>query len=185
MSSLYSGGVKIIGGQLRGRKLRVIPKKGIRPSSSRTRETLFNWLAPYISGAQCLDLFAGSGAIGLESSSRGANWVTMVDDDLEVVEDLRNKCTELNVHRCDVVRKEAISWLAEEKKKKYDIGYLDPPFKTDLLEQALAQLARGWLSDNALVYVEIGSGELKIRPSWKMLKMARTKKVHYALLTKT
>ena len=89
MPSSYPGGVKIIAGKLRGRKLKVLPKEKLRPSSNRTRETLFNWLSPHIRGAQCLDLFSGSGAIGFESVSRGAGWVTMIDDDIEVVEDLR------------------------------------------------------------------------------------------------
>ena len=81
VSNLYLRGVKIIGGKWRVRKLKVLPKKGLRPSSSRARETLFNWLSPYITDATCLDIFSGSGALAFESLSRGAGWVTMVDHD--------------------------------------------------------------------------------------------------------
>ena len=75
----------------------------------------------------------------------------MIDDDIEVVEDLRAKSVELRIDNCEIVKKEAIAWLAKEQKKKYDIVYLDPPFGSDLLERALSELARGWLSDNGLV----------------------------------
>ena len=185
MSSSYPGGVKIIAGKLRGRKLKVLPKAKLRPSSNRTRETLFNWLSPHIGGAQCLDLFSGSGAIGFESVSRGAGWVTMIDDDIEVVEDLRTKAIELGINNCEIVKKEAISWLAKEQKKKYDIVYLDPPFRSGLLERALSELAHGWLSDNGLVYVEVEADKTERIPNWKILRIATTKKTRYALLTKS
>ena len=184
MTSSYPGGVKIIAGKLRGRRLRVLPKEKLRPSSNRTRETLFNWLNPHIRGAQCLDLFSGSGAIGFESVSRGAGWVTMIDDDIEVVEDLRAKSVELRIDNCEIVKKEAIAWLAKEQKKKYDIVYLDPPFGSDLLERALSELARGWLSDNGLVYVEVETDKTELMQNWKILKTATTKKTRYSLLTK-
>ncbi len=185
MPSSYPGGVKIIAGKLRGRKLKILPKEKLRPSSNRTRETLFNWLSPHIRGAQCLDLFSGSGAIGFESVSRGAGWVTMIDDDIEVVEDLRTKSVELGIDNCEIVKKEAISWLAKEQKKKYDIVYLDPPFRSGLLERALSELVHGWLSDNGLVYVELEADKTERIQNWKILRTATTKKTRYALLTKS
>ena len=185
MSSSYPGRVNIIAGKLRGRKLKVLPKAKLRPSSNRTRETLFNWLSPHIGGAQCLDLFSGSGAIGFESVSRGAGWVTMIDNDIEVIEDLRSKSAELGIVNCEIFKKEAISWLAKEPKKKYDIVYLDPPFRSGLLERALSELAHGWLSDNGLVYVEVEADKTERIPNWKILRIATTKKTRYALLTKS
>ena len=181
----YPGGVKIIAGTLRGRRLRVLPKELLRPSSSRTKETLFNWLNPQIRDARCLDLFSGSGALGFESVSRGASWVTMIDDDVEVVEDLRAKSDELRIDNCEIFKKEAISWLAKEQKKKYDIVYLDPPFRSGLLERALSELAHGWLSDNGLVYVEVEADKAERIQNWKILRTATTKKTRYALLTKS
>ena len=184
MPSPYLGGVKIIAGKLRGRKLRVLSKEKLRPSSNRTRETLFNWLDSYIRGARCLDLFSGSGAIGFESVSRGAGWVTMIDDDLEIVEELRAKSAELSIENCEIVKTEAISWLAKKQKKKYDIVYLDPPFRSGLLERALSELAHGWLSDNGMVYVEVETDKTEIIQNWKILKTATTKKTRYSLLSK-
>ena len=184
MPSSYPGEVKIIAGTLRGRKLRVLSKEKLRPSSSRTRETLFNWLSPHIRGAQCLDLFSGSGVIGFESISRGASWVTMIDYDSEVVEDLRVKSGELRIENCEIFKKEAISWLVTGQKKKYDIVYLDPPFRSGLLQRALSELAGGWLTDNGLVYVEIEADKTAIIKNWKILRATKTKKTRYALLTK-
>ena len=184
MPSPYPGGVKIIAGTLRGRRLRVLPKEKLRPSSSRTKETLFNWLNPQIRGSRCLDLFSGSGALGFESVSRGASWVTMIDDDLEVVEDLLAKSDELRIDNCEIFKKEAISWLAKKQKKKYDIVYVDPPFRSGLLERALSELADGWLTDNGLVYVEVETDKTEIIQNWKILKTATTKKTRYSLLSK-
>ena len=108
----------------------------------------------------------------------------MIDDDIEVVEDLRTKSVELGIDNCEIVKKEAISWLAKEQKKKYDIVYLDPPFRSGLLERALFELARGWLSDTGLVYVEVETEKTEIMQNWKILKTATTKKTRYSLLTK-
>ena len=109
----------------------------------------------------------------------------MIDDDIEVVEDLRTKSVELGIDNCEIVKKEAISWLAKEQKKKYDIVYLDPPFRSGLLERALSELVHGWLSDNGLVYVELEADKTERIQNWKILRTATTKKTRYALLTKS
>ena len=108
----------------------------------------------------------------------------MIDDDLEVVEDLRAKSDELRIDNCEIFKKEAISWLAKKQKKKYDIVYVDPPFRSGLLERALSELADGWLTDNGLVYVEIEADKKSIIQNWKIVRTAQSKKTRYALLTK-
>ena len=182
MSNSYLRGVKIIGGKWRGRSLKVLQKKGLRPSSSRARETLFNWLSPYIIDATCLDVFSGSGALAFESLSRGAGWVTMVDHDPDVVYELLRKSQEMGQNTSEVIESDALKWLSVAQNRKYDIVYLDPPFDKGLLKPILNALSEGWLSDDALVYVEQKRGVLDLGANWEIKKMANTNKVKFALL---
>jgi len=182
VSNSYLRGVKIIGGKWRGRNLKVLQKEGLRPSSSRARETLFNWLSPYITDAACLDIFSGSGALAFESLSRGAGWVTMVDHDPDVVEDLLRKSQEMAGNRSEVIKSDALMWLSAAQNKKYDIVYLDPPFDKGFLKPILNALSEGWLSDDALVYVEQETGSLDLEANWEIKKIANTNKVKFALL---
>jgi len=150
-----SGKLRIIGGAWRGRRLQVPERPGLRPSGDRVRETLFNWLQGWLPGARCLDLFAGSGALGLEAASRGAHSVTLIERDRVLAGRLRAIATDwpgaevLDVHAAD-----ALAWL-EHSAESFDLVFVDPPFDAGLYARTLALLARpGVLAHDARVYVE-------------------------------
>ncbi len=146
--------IRIIGGTHRGRRLRFADAPGLRPTGDRVRETLFNWLQPLIGGAHCLDLFAGSGALGLEAASRGAGEVVMVERVCKVADQLRANVQLLRLEHAQVVQSDAIKWL-ESDPLPFDIVFLDPPFADDLLGRLLPSLLDGgWFKPNALVYLE-------------------------------
>jgi len=148
--------LRIIGGQWRSRRLPILADTGVRPTSDRIRETLFNWLQGYVEGARCLDLFAGSGALGLEALSRGAGHVTLVDEDLRVVQQLQQNAITLNTEQAEIVWQQADEFLlGPTPAQPYDIIFLDPPFRDDLLGLCCEQLERhGWLANPALIYLE-------------------------------
>ncbi|MDZ4812932.1 MAG: 16S rRNA (guanine(966)-N(2))-methyltransferase RsmD [Pseudomonadota bacterium] len=147
------GRIRIIGGRLRGSKLEVSNAAGLRPTPDRLRETLFNWLMPWIEGARCLDLFAGTGALGIEALSRGAGEVVFVERDAVLVAALRANLDRLKVV-AEVVQGSALSWL-QAPARPFDVVFLDPPFADDLWLPSLQALQRSpWLSPAALVYVE-------------------------------
>jgi 16S rRNA (guanine966-N2)-methyltransferase len=164
--------LRIIGGQWRGRKIQFPPVEGIRPTPDRIRETLFNWLQPIIPGARCLDLFAGSGALGLEALSRGASRVVMVERERKVAEYLRNTGQTLAADGLEVVQADALAYLRREP-QPFDVVFLDPPFRRDLLGPCLQGLARdGWLAPEALIYIE----------GWRVLKRKEAGQVAYHLV---
>ncbi len=146
--------LRIIGGTWRGRKLAFADVPGLRPTGDRIRETLFNWLAPYLNGVRCLDLFAGSGALGLEAASRGASRVLMLDRAPQVVRLLREHCQTLRAEGVEVVQADALAYLAGPA-EPFDILFLDPPFHQGLLAPCCELLeARGWLAPRAWIYLE-------------------------------
>jgi 16S rRNA (guanine966-N2)-methyltransferase len=149
-----SGQVRIIGGQWRGRKLRVANVPGLRPSGDRLRETLFNWLQMAVPGGRCLDLFAGSGVLGLEAASRGAAAVTLVEPNTLAAATLSQQLVELGADdRVQLVQSTAQAFLASSE-QAFDVVFVDPPFSESLHSEALAALGRKHLNDDALVYVE-------------------------------
>jgi len=175
--------LRIIGGSWRGRRLRFPAAALIRPTPDRVRETLFNWLGAHVAGARCLDLFAGSGALGLEALSRGAAHVTFVESDSEAVRALRATLAAWGARDAQVERADALAWLAGAA-SSFDIAFLDPPFAAGLLEQAAALLeGNGWLGDAALVYVECGAraGLPPLPARWLPLKAKRAGEVGYHL----
>ena len=147
--------LRIIGGQWRGRRLRFADSPGLRPTPDRLRETLFNWLQPVIPGACCLDLFAGSGALGFESLSRGAASVILVEQSPLVVDALRQARTELAAEALQIVQADVLTWLRGPPQPA-DLVFLDPPFDdTSLLSTATTLLETGgWLKDGSRIYVE-------------------------------
>ncbi len=147
--------IRIIGGQWRGRRLSFPTAAGLRPTSDRMRETLFNWLAPVLPGASCLDLFAGSGALGFEAASRGAARVVMNDRECEVAEALRAARAVLDAHQVEIYSLDMADCLARCD-ETFDIVFLDPPFaRPELLDAALDRLVgMQRLRDGALIYVE-------------------------------
>lgn len=180
----YPGRVRIIGGAWRGRYLDVPQQPGLRPTPNRVRETLFNWLAPYLPGARCLDLFAGSGALCLEALSRGAARVTMVEKAPHVAAQLRANLARLNAQGAEVVCVDALEYLGRTA-EPMDIIFVDPPFASDLVERCGALIeARGWLKPGGLVYVEAPSGmdPLPVPASWKIVRSKTAGEVGYHLL---
>lgn len=151
-----AGSVRIIAGQWRGRRLTFPGRAGLRPTGDRLRETLFNWLQPDCPGARCLDLFAGSGSLGLEAASRGADWVTLVERDAQAAAALRANCALLGAAAVEVLEVDALDWLARPPSAPpYDIVFIDPPFADAVLEVALGVLmVPGWLAARAWVYLE-------------------------------
>ena len=170
--------LRIIAGQWRGRRWRFPTGPDIRPTPDRVRETLFNWLAPHIRGARVLDLFAGSGALGLESLSRGAAHATFVDADARAVEALRERCTEWSgasreagtpVGSAEFHRADALAFLAGPAGRSssghaavpFDVVFLDPPFGAGLWGKTASRLeSGGWLAPQAFVYLEAPAGAL-------------------------
>lgn len=146
--------IRVIGGAMRGRRWRFPDIPDIRPTPDRVRETLFNWLGTHVVGARCLDLFAGSGALGIESLSRGASRVVFVEQHAAIARALGAVITEWNVQGAEIVRADAFAYLRGAV-QPFDIVFLDPPFSAGLLAPAAALLEeRGWLAPNALVYLE-------------------------------
>jgi 16S rRNA (guanine966-N2)-methyltransferase len=176
--------LRIIGGAWRSRRLRFPAGADIRPTPDRVRETLFNWLARRTPGAHCLDLFAGSGALGLEALSRGAARVVFVERDGRAAEELRRILADWRADGGSLVRADARAYLAGEP-RAFDIVFLDPPFASpQLLAETAAQLEnRGWLAPDALIYVESAArGTLPELPSgWRQMKAGRAGEVGYHL----
>jgi 16S rRNA (guanine966-N2)-methyltransferase len=181
--------LRIIGGTWRGRKLRFPPSPEIRPTPDRVRETLFNWLGPRLSGARCLDLFAGSGALGLESLSRGAAHVTFVERDAAAARELRARLSEWGASGGRVEHADALRFLGGPGMggEPFGIVFLDPPFDSDFLTTAARLLEDGgWLAPGALIYVECAArhGLPRLPPSWGATKTKQAGEVGYHLLTR-
>lgn len=153
-SSGAAGQIRIIGGQWRGRKLPVPDSAGLRPTTDRVRETLFNWLAPDIQEARCLDCFAGSGALGLEALSRYAASATLLEMERVVAQQLSQNLQTLRATQGTVVQTNTLQWLSQPG-EPFDVVFVDPPFRKGLLLETLTLLENnGWLAENALIYVE-------------------------------
>ncbi|MFP4161311.1 MAG: 16S rRNA (guanine(966)-N(2))-methyltransferase RsmD [Ectothiorhodospira sp.] len=173
------GRVRIIGGRWRGRRLPVPPGPGLRPTPDRVRETLFNWLQPVLSGAVCLDLFAGSGALGLEAASRGAGRVMLVERDARLAAHLRDQVRVLGSETIRVHAGDALAYL-ERCEEAFDLVFLDPPYRRDLLPGCLDRLSRpGRLRPGARVYLEHGGDEdpPSLPAGWTALRRTRAGEV--------
>ena len=176
--------IRIIGGSLRGSRLAVPARDGLRPTPDRLRETLFNWLAPSIDGARCLDLYAGTGALGIEALSRGALGCTFVERDAALAARLRENLARLGVAaaaRVEVAA--AVRWLAAGAAEPVDIVFLDPPFGGDLWQSSVDALEQhGWLAPGALVHVESPAGNApQVPASWQVRREGRVGAVRHVL----
>ena len=148
-----SNTLRIIGGKFRGRRLPFPSVEGLRPTKDSVRETLFNWLQRDIQGALCLDLFAGSGALGFEALSRGAAQVVMVDRSHEVVQQLKKNAETLGVDSLDILEADvAEAWPCFSQ--RFSIVFLDPPFASDILRVSLERISEV-ITENALIYIEV------------------------------
>jgi 16S rRNA (guanine966-N2)-methyltransferase len=176
------GSVRIIGGRWRGTRLPVPDLPGLRPTSDRARETLFNWLQPVLSGARVLDLFAGSGALGLEALSRGAREALLVERDPALVESLRATVERLHADdEARPVRADALSLLRAPLHGRFDVVFVDPPFDDGLWEAVLAALPP-WLADDAWLYLE-SPADRPIEPGagWRLHREGRSRDARHAL----
>ena len=177
--------LRIIGGAWRSRRLMFSASAGLRPTPDRVRETVFNWLMPVLPGASCLDLFAGSGAFGLEALSRGAGRAVLVDKHAEVIENLHENRARLKAETAEIVHADALQWLRSSA-ESFDIVFLDPPYASGLLGPCMELLdTQGGVRPNGLVYLEVSSGELPPLPaSWKLLRSKTAGLVGYHLARK-
>ena len=174
-----AGTLRVIGGKYRSRLLRVPARPGLRPTPDRVRETLFNWLGQDLDGLACLDLYAGSGALGFEAASRGAARVVMVEKDRAVVTQLERSRAALDATQVTIVCADAAAWLARER-GRYDVVFLDPPFRQNALPGMLGSLGSR-LEPGARVYVE-SEAPVDVALPWAELKRARAGQVSYQLL---
>jgi 16S rRNA (guanine966-N2)-methyltransferase len=174
--------VRIIGGEHRGRKLPFPDLPGLRPSGDRIRETLFNWLQPLIVNARCLDLFAGSGALGFEAASRGASQVVMLDLSPRVVRQLEANRELLGLSQVKVIQADALVWL-ERTPEAFDVVFVDPPFAAALLGTVCTRLeTRGWLTPDALIYLEDDAGHgFTLPENWRLYRQQEAGRVRFAL----
>jgi 16S rRNA (guanine966-N2)-methyltransferase len=166
--------------------LPVVEVQGLRPTSERIRETLFNWLAPVIDGAHCLDLCAGTGALGFEALSRGAASSTFIEKSPAAVRALKDAVAILQAGDAVVRQANAVRYLAEQAPTRFDVVFIDPPFLADLQADLCRLLAeRGWLADDALVYLE----QSRDRPApvlpdgWHTIRDKTAGEVRYRLLS--
>jgi len=176
-----SNKLRIIGGEWRSRILTFSEQEGLRPTPDRVRETLFNWLGQYLHGKACLDLFAGSGALGFEAASRGAQQVTLVEQSAKVVAALRDNAAKLKADQVSIERADGLRWLGANA-GVYDVIFLDPPFQSGLLDKLLPLLA-AHLTPSGCAYVESGA-EIVPPPGLQLAKSGRAGQVFFGLLTR-
>lgn len=188
-----TGHIRIIGGRLRGRRLSVPQQAGLRPTTDRVRETLFNWLAADIPGSRCLDCFAGAGALGFEAFSRGAAEVVLIERAARVAAGLSANAQTLCAAaarddllaqaRLEVVQADASDWLATRPPTPFDIVFLDPPFDDAALAETCQRLSRGWLAPAAAVYLEApASAPMPALPEhWQIARERTAGQVRFAL----
>ncbi len=179
-----TGFVRIISGLWRGRKLPVQDAQGLRPTTDRVKETLFNWLAQDIPASRCLDLFAGSGGLGFEAASRQAEHVTMVELNPKAQQQLTRNVSTLKASNIEVIQQDALQFLQQTNHQAYDVVFIDPPFRQGLLEQTLILLEQNaWLAPQALVYIE-SEKELPLPdmpPHWSLHREKTAGQVCYRL----
>lgn len=179
------GELRIIGGALRGRKWRVPDVQGLRPTPDRVRETLFNWLAPHVSGARVLDVFAGSGALGFEAASRGAAAVVLVEQDRSALGVLRETAARFGLSQARIEAGDALALLRAQPAHAFSLVFLDPPFASGLLLPALRLIAsRELIAPGGFCYIEqpAASPPPELPPHWSLHRAGKAGDVGYHLL---
>ncbi len=178
------GSIRIISGQWRGRKLPVHDAEGLRPTTDRVKETVFNWLAADVRETRCLDLFAGSGSLGFEALSRYASYVMMVEKEPKAARQLTQNLMTLKSTQAEVICRDALQVLQQGCETPFELVFLDPPFRKGLLEQVIPLLeSHHWLAEDALIYLEReNEGAAPALPSnWRLIKDKQAGQVCYQL----
>ncbi|NQZ88645.1 MAG: 16S rRNA (guanine(966)-N(2))-methyltransferase RsmD [Colwellia sp.] len=180
------GSIRIIAGLHRGRKLPVLMAEGLRPTTDRVKETVFNWLMPFIQDSNCLDCFAGSGGLGFEALSRGASHVSLIELNKAAARQLKENQQLLKTDNISIINSDAISFI-KSNTQKFDVVFLDPPFRKGFIEQTTQLLNENSLADNALIYIEMESehNDQQLPLNWKLLKEKVAGQVIYRLYQKT
>jgi len=178
------GQLRIIGGQWRSRQFDFPMAHGLRPTPNRVRETLFNWLAPYVEGAKVLDVFAGSGALFLEALSRGAGSALALDLNSAAINSLRGHLLTLRCDNGQLLQTDALRHLEQQPATPFDLVFLDPPFSQGLLLPACTLLEeKGWLAADAWIYTESENppSSLGLPGNWRLHREQKAGQVYYAL----
>lgn len=181
--------VRVIAGSHRSRMIGFSDRPGLRPTGDRIRETLFNWLQLDVAGARCLDLFAGSGILGIEALSRGASWVDFVDADRQVCQDIDSNLKLLGIRNASIICNDALNWLeSNAPPEPYDVLFLDPPFGSGLLEKVLGALqGKECIGERSKVYMECDRCKEEelvksaAQANWQQLKFKRAGEVSFML----
>ena len=178
-----TGNIRIIAGKHRGRKLPVLMAEGLRPTTDRVKETLFNWLMPYMQQSNCLDCYAGAGSLGFEAHSRGAKLVTFIELDKNAAAQLTKNKVLLSADNVCVNNQNTLSYLSEMTPQEFNVVFIDPPFRKGLVDQTVTLLENNWLANNAIIYIEMESENqpLNIPQSWSLLKEKTAGQVSYRL----
>lgn len=150
-----NGFIRVIGGKWRGRKLPVLDSNGLRPTTDRVKETLFNWLMPVLQNARCLDCYSGSGSLGFETLSRGAQHTVLLEKNPTVTNQLKKNSQLLKTDNIEIHLTDTLNWLNRPAIQKFDLVFIDPPFHHNLAEATIALLENnGWLKAGAYIYIE-------------------------------
>jgi 16S rRNA (guanine966-N2)-methyltransferase len=179
-----SGVIRLISGKWRGKKLPVILLDGLRPTTDRTKETLFNWLMHDVRGAQCLDCFSGSGSLAFEGLSRFAKNMLMLERDKQVAQQLKKNCELLSADNADVICTDTLLFLQKEASQQFDLVFIDPPFELGLVAPCCDLLEKNsYLTSNAFIYVEteVNLSLSNLPVNWILLKEKTTGQVAYRL----
>jgi 16S rRNA (guanine966-N2)-methyltransferase len=179
--------IRIIAGEWRGRRLPVLDAEGLRPTTDRIRETLFNWLMHDLQGAKCLDVFAGSGVLGFECLSRGADFVQFCDANVVALNNIRSSIElldpQLSKERTKLLSGDALKMLTSPASTQFDIVFLDPPYRLNLIGQCTKLLEQnGWLTDHAIIYIELPKrSRFEVSENWQVSKEGSAGQSQYRL----
>lgn len=176
--------LRIIGGRWRGRKLAFPAIDGLRPTGNRIRETLFNWVGPYVAGARCLDLYAGSGALGLEALSRGAGYALLIEKDPAAASQLGANLAQLDCHTASALNADSLALLEKGPREgPFDLVFIDPPFQQDLWQASIDRLIEHrWLVPEAVIYLESAPDtRIAVPEAWRLHRDKTSGQVRYRL----
>ncbi len=179
--------IRIIAGKWRSRQLRFADVDGLRPTGDRIRETLFNWLAPDISGARCLDLFSGSGALSFEALSRGASHCLALEQHPNAIACLSETKSLFDAPELTIAHKDTLKYLQQRPDKAFDIVFVDPPFGLNLITEVCFLLEQnGWIANGGAIYCELSAQQANFEPpaNWQVMRNKATGGVNYILYTR-